>query len=156
MYFLRKESCEVTIPEIKMTDGTVIPERKYMTEDRALYKANGRFYRKEYSKPHQRGLKLYKVKKLSTILEQRECLYEYCGEWFDVYDENGKVDILKANEKRDEIDRLIDEGVSVYEIAEKYGGDYCVQDFGLNNELCHEDADCNNCWSKCLERRLNE
>lgn len=95
MYYLRKESYEMTIGEIKKTDGTIIPERKYMTEDRALYKANNmnRFYRRNYPNPKERGLSLYTCKKLSTILEHRENLYEYCGEYFDVYDENGKVDI---------------------------------------------------------------
>ena len=38
MYYLRKEPYEATISEIKKTDGTVIPERNYMTEDRAVYK----------------------------------------------------------------------------------------------------------------------
>lgn len=40
MYYLRKEPYESTIQEIVKTNGEVIPERKYMTEDRALYKAN--------------------------------------------------------------------------------------------------------------------
>lgn len=95
MYYLRKEPYEETIPEIKKTDGTVIPERKYMTDDRALYKANGlsRFYRREYTGDKQPGFTLYKVKKLSTILKQRSNLEEYCGELFDVYGENGKVDL---------------------------------------------------------------
>lgn len=99
MYYLRKEPYEQVIPEIKKTDGTVIPERKYMTDDRALYKSNNmnRLYRGQYPKPKQKSLNLYKVKKLATILEQRERLHEYCGEWFDVYDENGKVDITKVN-----------------------------------------------------------
>lgn len=95
MYYLRKESYEQVIPEIKKTDGTLIPSRKYMTGDRALYKLNGmsRFYRKPYPNSNEKGMKLYKVKKLSTILEQRNALYKYCGEWFDVYNDNGKVDI---------------------------------------------------------------
>lgn len=95
MYYLRKESYEMTIEEIKKTDGTIIPERKYMTEDRALYKANSmnRFYRESYPKPHNKGVKLYTCKKLSTILEHRESLHDYCGEYFDVYDENGIVSL---------------------------------------------------------------
>lgn len=95
MYYLRKESYEQVIPEIKKIDGTIIPERKYMTSDRALYKLNGmsRFYRRGYPNPEEKGMKLYKVKKLQTILEQRNALYEYSGEWFDVYDDSGKVDI---------------------------------------------------------------
>lgn len=95
MYYLRKESYEQIIPEIKKTDGTVIPERKYITEDRALYKHNkfSRFYRSGYTEFKKSRMHLYKVKTLKTILEQREALYDYCGEWFDVYDENGKVEI---------------------------------------------------------------
>jgi hypothetical protein len=95
LYYLRKEPYEYIIPEIKKTDGTVIPERKHMTGDRALYKAIGlsRFYRRAYPIPKEKGMKLYKVKKLESILRQRELLRDYCGEWFDVYDDNGKVDI---------------------------------------------------------------
>lgn len=94
MYYLRKEPYEKTIPEIQKTDGTVIPERKYMVEDRALYKHNqfSRFYRQSYTGDKGNGCRLYKAKKLSTILRQRKALFDYCGEWFDVYDENGKVD----------------------------------------------------------------
>lgn len=97
MYYLRKQSYEITIEEIKKTNGTIIPERKYMTLDRALYKATGmnRFYRRCYPDPKEKGLRLYRCKKLSTILEYREKLYEYSGEYFDVYDENGKIDIQK-------------------------------------------------------------
>lgn len=93
MYFLRKEPYENTIPPIKKTDGTIIPERKYMVEDRGLYKANGlsRFYRRGFTGDKQPGFSLYKVKKMSTILRQRQALFDYCGEWFEVYDENGKV-----------------------------------------------------------------
>ncbi|WP_143318932.1 hypothetical protein [Clostridium sp. HBUAS56010] len=95
MYYLRKEPYEKTIPVIEKTDGTIIPERKYMVEDRALYKANGlsRYYRQEFVGDKQPGFTLYKVKKISTILKQREALFNYCGEWFDVYDENGKVEL---------------------------------------------------------------
>lgn len=93
MYYLRKEPHEAIMQAIEKTDGTVIPERKYMSEDRALYKANGlsRFYRRDYTGDKQPGFSLYEVKKLSTIMRQRQTLYDYCGELFDVYDETGKV-----------------------------------------------------------------
>ena len=39
------------------------------------------------------GMKVYTCKTLKRILELREAMHDYCGEWFDVYDENGKVDI---------------------------------------------------------------
>jgi hypothetical protein len=95
VYYLRKEEHEEVIPQIEKTDGTVMPERQYVCSDRALYKSTtmSRFYRKTYPRPNGDGLKLYQAKRLSTILSQRQRLYEYCGEWFDVYDENGKVDI---------------------------------------------------------------
>lgn len=97
MYYLRKEPYEQIISEIYKTDGTIIPERKYMTEDRAVYKHArfSRFYRQTYGKTDTE-LRLYKVKTLATILNQREAMHEYCGEWFDVYDENGKIDISKT------------------------------------------------------------
>lgn len=95
MYYLRKEPYEQTIPVIEKTDGAIIPERKYMVDDRALYKANGlsRYYRREFTGDKQPGFTLYKAKKLSTIKKQREGLFNYCGEWFDIYDENGKLEI---------------------------------------------------------------
>ena len=62
--------------------------------DRALYKHTwyNRFYRNDYPNPSEKSLKLYKVKRLTTILKQRRNLYDYCNEWFDVYDQdNNKV-----------------------------------------------------------------
>jgi hypothetical protein len=97
MYYLRKEPYESTISEIRKTDGTIIPEKKYTVEDRAVYKHYdfSRFYRKPYPGKHK-GLKLYQVKRLKTILENRKLLFEYCGEWFDVYNENGKLEYLNG------------------------------------------------------------
>ena len=96
MYYLRKEPHEETIPEIRKTNGDVIPERKYTTYDRAIYKSNkfSRFYRDKFSgldEKHQ-YMHLFKCKTLKRILSLRENLYEYCGEWFDVYDENGIIE----------------------------------------------------------------
>lgn len=98
MYYLRKEPYEAVIHEIIKTDGSVIPERKYMTDDRAIYKHHdfSRFYRKSFSGTavkHQ-GMKLYRCKTLKQIIKLRKGIFDYCGEWFDVYDENGKVDII--------------------------------------------------------------
>jgi len=94
MYYLRKEPLEQLIEAIEKTDGTIIPERTHMVHDRAIYKHRrfSRFYRN----PHpncDRELVLYKVKTIQRILALRKEMFEYCGEWFDVYDENGKVDI---------------------------------------------------------------
>jgi len=97
MYYLRKAPYEMTIPEIKKTDGTVIPERKIMTEDRAVYKSNkfSRFYRNTFLGlgVNPKGMHLYTCKRLSTILKLLRATKNYCGEWFDVYDENGIVDV---------------------------------------------------------------
>lgn len=97
MYYLRKEPYEVTIPEIKKTDGTVIPERKEKIEDRAIFKAKNlsRFYRGDFSglDGKYQGMKVYTCKTLKNILALRESMHKYCGEWFDVYDENGKVEL---------------------------------------------------------------
>ncbi|MDO5540618.1 MAG: hypothetical protein Q4F83_11210 [Eubacteriales bacterium] len=97
MYYLRKEPYEQTIPEIRKTDGTVIPERKYMTEDRAIFKHPkfARFYRGTYSglNGKYQGMKLYTCKTLKKIKELQERTEEYCGELFDIYDENGRVEL---------------------------------------------------------------
>lgn len=94
MYYLRKEPYERVLPEVKKTDGTVIPERKYTVEDRALYKHNNlnRFYRQEYTGEKRDGMHLYKTSSIEEIKYQREALYNYSGEWFDIYDEYGKVE----------------------------------------------------------------
>lgn len=95
MYYLRKEPYEETIGEIRKTDGTIIPERKYITDDRAIYKAHqfSRFYRQTFMgmDVNPPGMKLYTCKTLKKILELRQLMYDYCGEWFDVYNENGNV-----------------------------------------------------------------
>lgn len=97
MYYLRKEPYEQTIPEIKKTDGSVIPERKYMTEDRAIFKHSrfSRFYRGDFTgiKGKYQGMKLYACKTLKESQELQQRTFEYCGEVFDIYDENGKVDV---------------------------------------------------------------
>ena len=96
MYYLRKEPYEETIHEIHKTNGEVIPERKVMSEDRAVFKHHNfsRFYRQPFKGLDTKypDLKLYMCKRLSTILKLRQSTFDYCGEWFDVYDENGKVD----------------------------------------------------------------
>lgn len=97
MYYLRKEPYEQTIPEIKKTDGTVIPKRKYMTDDRAVYKHPqfSRFYRGEFNgiDGKYQGMKVYICKSLKRIKELQKSTFEYSGEMFDIYDENGKVEV---------------------------------------------------------------
>ena len=101
MYYLRKEPYEQTIPPIEKTEGTVIPERKYMVEDRAVYKhpRYSRFYRGEFTgiDGKYQGMKVYTCKTLKRIKQLQESTFDYCGEMFDIYDENGKVDTDAKN-----------------------------------------------------------
>ena len=104
MYYLRKEPHQVITPEIKKTDGNVISERKHMSEDRAIYKHHdfSRFYRGDFNgiNGEYQGMKVYKCKTLKKILDLRESTYQYSGEWFDVYDESGKIEILKKESEK--------------------------------------------------------
>ncbi|MBC5667279.1 hypothetical protein H8S00_04675 [Eubacterium sp. BX4] len=97
MYYLRKEPYEQIIPQIEKTDGTIIPERKYIIEDRAIYKHPqfSRFYRGGFVgiEGKYQGMKVYTCKTLKKIKELQKNTFDYCGEMFDIYDENGKVDI---------------------------------------------------------------
>jgi hypothetical protein len=95
-YYLRKEPYEHIIPKMTRPNGEIIPEKIYMSEDRALYylyDLTGRRYRSSYPFPNDKTLRLYTCKTLKHIMEERQNLFDYCGEWFDVYDENGKVDL---------------------------------------------------------------
>lgn len=67
-----------------------------MVERHALYRGTdvtGWRGRDSYPLPRNKGVKLYACKTLKHILSERETLYNYCGEWYDVYDEKGKVNI---------------------------------------------------------------
>ncbi|KAA1180674.1 hypothetical protein PAENI_25830 [Paenibacillus sp. B2(2019)] len=101
MYYLRKEPEAKTLPEIRKTDGTVIPERSYMSDDRAVYKHSdfARFYRGGFTGLDGRyqGMKVYTCKTLKRILELRESTLRATNELFDVYDETGKVDVKEKN-----------------------------------------------------------
>lgn len=103
MYYLRKEPQEEVIPEILKTDGTVIPERRFMSDDRAIYKHSrlARFYRGSFSGIDGRyqGMKVYRCKTLKRILEIRDTMQVYCGEIFDVYDDSGKIELPKIDEQ---------------------------------------------------------
>ncbi|WP_405173780.1 hypothetical protein [Paenibacillus sp. FSL H8-0260] len=97
MYYLRKEPEEKTIPPIPLTNGNIIPERKFMSDDRAVYKAHefSRFYRGGFKGIDGRyqGMKVYTCKTLKRILELRASTLRATNELFDVYDENGKVEL---------------------------------------------------------------
>lgn len=58
---------------------------------------------------------------------------------------------------KNDIEELLNEGVPVEEIAEKYSSDLCVLDCGIGpSSMCSEDVDCNRCWIVCLEKMLTE
>lgn len=84
MYYLRKEPYKTTL------NG-----KTYWTEDRAIYKHRkfARFYRMDFLGigRNPTGFKLYTCKTLKRIKELQKAVFEYCGELFDIYDENGKV-----------------------------------------------------------------
>jgi len=96
MYYLRKKPYEFTIEPISKTDGTVIPERKFITDDMAIFKHHdfSRFYRGIFTgmSGKYQGMRVYTCKTLRTIEKLRQTTFEYCGEMFDIYDENGIVD----------------------------------------------------------------
>ena len=66
-------------------------------DDRAIYAPRKliRFYRGEFVDMAYKyqGMKLYTTANLETIMDLRLNIYHHCNEWFDVYDENGKVKI---------------------------------------------------------------
>lgn len=98
MYYLRKEPYKQTIPPIEKTDGTIIPKRVYTTGDRAVYKHTqfSKFYRETFkgmNTESQNSSRLYMCKTLKKIMEIRQSTFNYCGEWFGVYDECGKVEV---------------------------------------------------------------
>lgn len=90
VFYLRKPECEVVIPEIKKTDGSVIPERQCKLEDRAIYKHPelNRFYRGVFTglngKYH--GMKIYTTTSLREARELQNTMKEYCGETFIIFD----------------------------------------------------------------------
>ena len=86
----------MTISGFKKIDGTIIPERKIMTEDRAVFKHPrlSRFYRGNFTgmDGKYKGMNLYTCKTLKKIKELQKSTFDYCEEMFDIYDENGKVE----------------------------------------------------------------
>jgi hypothetical protein len=52
---------------------------------------------------------------------------------------------------------MIEKGVPFEEIAAKCGEYSCVNDYKLNiPDWCHEDADCHDCWVKCLNKYFGD
>jgi hypothetical protein len=64
--------------------------------DRAVYKHHdfSRFYRGQFNgiDGKYQGMKVYTCKTLKRIYELREDTFNYSGEYFDIYNENGKCE----------------------------------------------------------------
>lgn len=52
---------------------------------------------------------------------------------------------------KEKIKSLFEQGLTPEEIAEKLGEETCVTEFRDCPSWCHEDADCHDCWVKCVE-----
>lgn len=93
MFYLRLDPYEIISPIINKTDGTIIPEKRYISDTLTIYKHHSysRFYRGVFTKLDDKyqGMKVYTCKTLNCILKLRKSMYEYCGMWFDVYNEEG-------------------------------------------------------------------
>ncbi len=93
-YIIYSPKHEKTIPEIKKTNGEVIPERVYTVPARALYrdrKLANRRYRRDYPDPK---MILLKFSSLKQAQEELESLIRYCGEreeWEIHEYENGTI-----------------------------------------------------------------
>lgn len=88
MYYLRKEPYknEFIDPITNKVDFV------NFTADRAIFKHNrfGKFYRMDYLCT-DKDVHLWKVKSLQKALQHRLNTWYYCREWFDIYDESGKI-----------------------------------------------------------------
>lgn len=84
MYYLRKE----------------LYKGSEKIDDTAIFKHHdfSRYYRGDFKGIEEKyqGMKVYRCKTLKNILRLRETTFNYCGEYFDVYNEDGKVDIEEA------------------------------------------------------------
>lgn len=100
MYYLRKASYEETIPEIIKTDGEVIPERKEIVGERAIFKSckTRMFLRRPFIglEDKEPGMELYTCKTLEDILALRGDVFKYSGEWFDIYDTEQGIVIIST------------------------------------------------------------
>ena len=95
--------------------------------DRAVFKhyERNQFCRAEFKdiKTHPTRFILYTCKSLKQILYVRELCFEHWNEWFDVYDEQGKIDLDNPPENReqtitlpchigDKLYRIVDKGIA--------------------------------------------
>ena len=97
MYYLRLVEEDLIVHNCKGEPVHLGPS------DRAVYKHNrlGRFYREDFDGIGSRhgtyrdGSHLYTSRSMNRILDLRRDTFNYCNEIFDVYDENGKVELTK-------------------------------------------------------------
>lgn len=54
----------------------------------------------------------------------------------------------------EDLEKMINEGMDIKEIAYKFSEYECADEFGMESNECHEDADCNDCWINCLTQKL--
>lgn len=96
-YILYSPSHQTTIPEIRKTDGSIIPQRTIIESARALYKL-----RRQYNMPNRRYRNTYPTYDLAMVLvkcrtleeakEEQKALRDYCGETFDIREyRNGEI-----------------------------------------------------------------
>ena len=101
MYYLYSPAHDVMVPTFRKMDGTVIPGRKIPVDARTIYKTGGPFMFKRGPflglKAKHNGMKPYTSKTLKKILEIRQIVFEATGELFEVYDENGRVELPGGN-----------------------------------------------------------
>ena len=99
MYFLRKEQHTITIPKVKKYDGTEIPDREFKCQDRAVYKHKkfNRYYIQSFyglNINQNDDVELYLTDSIIDILGLRKITFDYCGELFDIYNEElNKINI---------------------------------------------------------------
>ena len=95
MYYLRKEPEKIN--NYKQINKTVDSGSKILKDDRVIYKSRElfRFYRGRFNGLESRyyGMKVYTCRTLKYILELREVIFKATNELFDVYDENGKIEL---------------------------------------------------------------
>ena len=74
--------------------------------DRAVFKhyEKNQFCRAEFKdlKTHPTRFILYTCKSIRQILYMRDLCFEHWNEWFDVYDEQGKIDLNNLPENREQ------------------------------------------------------
>lgn len=76
------------------------------------------------------------------------------SEWIEISEETLEEHFQEITSSIEEIHQMFDSGYSIEEIAENLSEFDCVQSFRECPNWCHEDADCNDCWIKCLKEEL--